>query len=135
MSSSISVILIVWKPGECLVSGIVIAVIAILAVTYLKFESLNAVHAKLSPKQLGQGGSPFLCLLAVMSKAKLSIFPRAFFLIVGIHTGTAERAVVDADPKTNNLLVNLLVKNIKRNASRQIEATLFGVNGEVIRKS
>ncbi len=70
-----------------------------------------------------------------MSKAKLSIFPHAFFLIVGIHTGTAERAVVDADPKTNNLLVNLLVKNIKRNASRQIEATLFGVNGEVIRKS
>lgn len=68
-------------------------------------------------------------------QSKAQYFPSCVFLIVGIHTGTAERAVVDADPKTNNLLVNLLVKNIKRNASRQIEATLFGVNGEVIRKS
>ena len=42
---------------------------------------------------------------------------------------------VEADPKTNKLLVNLLVKNITRNASRQIEATLFGVNGEVIKKT
>ena len=68
-------------------------------------------------------------------QSKAQYFPSCVFLNCGDTHRDSERAVVDADPKTNNLLVYLLVKNIKRNASRQIEATLFGVNGEVIRKS
>ena len=57
-----SVILIDWKYGECLVSGRVIIVIVILAVTHLKFESLIAIHdvmdCKIIDKTVRSGSEP-----------------------------------------------------------------------------